>query len=101
MSLSTIKERTELAGTLCVAGLLFAAGCGGSSSAAAIEKALASQRNAQEVRCSESGHFMYQGKRAPLYRCKFVEEVSVNAMGAEQGCFVYVNGTAVQVGARC
>ena len=101
MSLSTIKERTELAGTFLVAGLLFAAGCGGGSSAAALEKTLASQRNAQEVRCSETGRFTYQGKRVPLYRCKFVEEVSINAMGAEKGCFVYVNGTAVQVGARC
>ena len=101
MSLSTMKERTELAGTFCVAGLLFAAGCGGGSSAGTLEKTLASQRNAQEVRCSETGRLTYQGKRVPLYRCRFVEEVSVNAMGAEQGCFVYVEGTAVQVGARC
>ena len=101
MSLSTIKERTELAGTFCLAGLVFAAGCGGGSSVAALEKAVASQRNAQEVRCSESGRIEYQGERVPVYRCTFVEEVRVNAMGAEKGCFVYVKGTAVQVGARC
>ncbi len=101
MSLSTIKERTELAGTFSLAGLVFAAGCGGGSSAAALEKAVASQRNAQEVRCSESGRIEYQGERVPVYRCTFVEEVRVNAMGAEQGCFAYVKGTAVQVGARC
>ena len=101
MSLSTIKERTELAGTFCLAGLVFAAGCGGGSSAAALEKTLASQRNAQEVRCAEAGRLAYNGKRVPLYRCTFVEEVRANAMGAEKGCFVYVKGTAVQVGARC
>jgi hypothetical protein len=101
MSLSTIKERTELAGAFCLVGLVFAAGCGGGSSAAPLEKTLSSQRNAQEVRCSETGRLTYQGKRVPLYRCKFVEEVSVNAMGAEKGCFVYVKGAAVQVGARC
>src|SRR2546425_8336928 len=46
MSLSTIKERTELAGTFLVAGLLFAAGCGGGRSVGARGQGVAGLRNA-------------------------------------------------------
>ena len=99
ISRRTTKESSGFA--LVFFAALGLAGCGGSSGAATVEKALARQRNAQGVRCAQTGRFTYQGKRVPLYRCSFVEEVGANAMRAKSTCFVYVDRTVIQVGARC
>ncbi len=100
ISLSTTKERSEFTCSVCLAAVLLLAGCGGSN-VHAVEKALAQQRNAQDVRCAEAGRFTYQGKSERLYRCSFIAEADVNVMQAESTCFVYVNGTVADVPAPC